>query len=82
MTDEKQFCENCGSELNGEYCSKCGQRNVEMKLPFKDILRELIEELLSFDSRLFHSIIPFLLKPGILTMEYISGKKGTLHFPF
>jgi hypothetical protein len=82
MTDEKQFCENCGSELNGEYCSKCGQRNVEMKLPFKEILRELIEELLSFDSRLFHSLIPFLIKPGILTVEYISGKRAHYISPF
>ena len=82
MTDEKQFCGNCGSELNGEYCSKCGQRNVEMKLPFKEILRELIEELLSFDSRLFHSIIPFLLKPGVLTMEYISGRRAHYISPF
>jgi hypothetical protein len=82
MTDEKQFCENCGSELSGEYCSKCGQRNVEMKLPFKDILRELIEELLSFDSRLFHSIIPFLVKPGVLTMEYISGRRAHYISPF
>ena len=82
MNDEKQFCENCGSELNGEYRSKCGQRNVEMKLPFKDILRELIEELLSFDSRLFHSIIPFLVKPGILTEEYISGKRAHYISPF
>jgi hypothetical protein len=82
MTDEKQFCENCGSELSGEYCSKCGQRNVEIKLPFKDILRELIEELLSFDSRLFHSIIPFLVKPGVLTMEYISGRRAHYISPF
>lgn len=82
MTDEKQFCENCGSELDGEYCSKCGQRNVEMKLPLKDLLKELIEELLSFDSRLFHSLIPFLIKPGILTVEYISGKRAYHISPF
>lgn len=82
MNDEKQFCENCGSELNGEYCSKCGQRNVEMKLPLKDLLKELIEEVLSFDSRLFNSLIPFLIKPGILTVEYISGKRAHYISPF
>jgi len=82
MGDEKKVCENCGSELNGEYCSKCGQRYAEMKLPLKDLLRELIEELLSFDSRLFHSIIPFLAKPGVLTVEYISGKRAHYISPF
>ena len=82
MTDEKQFCENCGSKLTGEYCSTCGQHNVEMKLPFKDLLKELIEEVLSFDSRLFHSLIPFLIKPGVLTVEYISGKRAHYISPF
>ena len=82
MSDEKKFCQNCGEELAGEYCSKCGQRSVEMKLPIKDLLRELIEELLSFDSRVFHSLIPFAIKPGELTVEYVSGKRAHYISPF
>ncbi len=82
MSDEKRLCQNCGKELAGEYCSNCGQRGVEMKLPIQDLLKELIEEVLSFDSRLFHSLIPFITKPGELTVEYVSGKRAHYISPF
>ncbi len=74
MSDVNKVCQNCGSRLNGEYCSTCGQRDVELKVPLDGLIKELVEELLSFDSRLFHSLRPFLWKPGALTVEYVSGK--------
>lgn len=82
MSDAKRVCQNCGSELNGEYCSTCGQRDVEVKVPLNGLIKELGEELLSFDSRLFHSLRPFLWKPGALTVEYVSGKRTRYVSPF
>jgi hypothetical protein len=82
MSDAKKVCQNCGSELNGEYCSACGQRDVELKVPLNGLIKELGEELLSFDSRLFHSLRPFLWKPGALTVEYVSGKRTRYISPF
>ena len=82
MANAKKVCQNCGSELTGEYCSSCGQRDVELKVPLNDLIKELAEELLSFDSRLFHSLRPFLLKPGALTVEYVSGKRTNHISPF
>ena len=82
MNDVKKVCQNCGSELNGEYCSTCGQHDVELKLPLKGLIKELGEELLSFDSRLFHSLRPFLLKPGELTSEYVAGRRTRYISPF
>lgn len=82
MSDAKKVCQNCGSDLNGEYCSACGQRDVELKVPLNGLIKELGEELLSFDSRLFHSLRPFLWKPGALTVEYVSGKRTRYISPF
>jgi len=82
MSEAKKVCQNCGSELNGEYCSTCGQRDVELKVPLNGLIKELGEELLSFDSRLFHSLRPFLWKPGALTVEYVSGKRTRYVSPF
>ena len=82
MSDAKRVCQNCGSELYGEYCSMCGQRDVELKVPLNGLIKELGEELLSFDSRLFHSLRPFLWKPGALTVEYVSGKRTRYISPF
>lgn len=82
MSESKKVCQNCGNELNGEYCSTCGQRDVELKVPLNGLIKELGEELLSFDSRLFHSLRPFLWRPGALTIEYVSGKRTRYISPF
>ncbi|MBE5757056.1 MAG: zinc ribbon domain-containing protein [Clostridiales bacterium] len=37
--DGKKFCKNCGSEVDGVFCSKCGQKYVEInskKIAFKE----------------------------------------------
>ena len=82
MTGDKQLCQNCRHELTGEYCSNCGQRNVHLKLPLKDLLKDLLEEVLSFDSRLIHSLAPFVRKPGLLTVEFMSGRRTHHISPF
>ena len=82
MNKEPKRCQDCGSELTGEYCSSCGQRDVDLKVPFKDLLKELGEELLSFDHRFLHSLKPFLLKPGALALEYIAGRRTRYISPF
>ena len=82
MNEDRKRCQDCGSELNGEYCSACGQRDVDLKVPFKDLLKELGEELLSFDHRFLHSLKPFLLKPGALALEYIAGRRTRYISPF
>ena len=70
-TIEKK-CKNCGAQLHGEYCSECGQRDIELHLSLKELLKEFAEEFFSFDSRLVRSFVPFLLKPGLLTTEYVA----------
>jgi hypothetical protein len=82
MIQESQRCQNCGAELHGEYCSACGQHNIDLKVPLKDLLKDLVEELFSFDSRLLHSFLPFLVKPGILTVEFVSGRRTRYISPF
>jgi Protein of unknown function (DUF3667) len=82
MPDENRTCQNCGALLHGEYCSACGQHSVDLKVPLKDLLKELIEELFSFDSKLIHSFLPFLTKPGFLAAEFVAGRRTRYISPF
>ena len=82
MSEVNPVCQNCGAALHGEYCSACGQHNIDFKVPLRELLKELIEELFSFDSRLIHSIFPFLTRPGILTAEYVAGRRTRYISPF
>ena len=71
---DSNLCKNCNSELMGIYCSECGQKNTEL-LSLKAILKELTDNIFSFDSRFFITLKYLMIKPGFLTKEYWAGKR-------
>ena len=73
---ESNLCKNCNSELMGIYCSECGQKNTEL-LSVKSIVKELTDNVFSFDSRFFITLKYLIIKPGFLTKEYWSGRRTT-----
>ena len=66
---ESNLCKNCNSELLGIYCSECGQKNTEL-LSVKAIVKELTDNVFSFDSRFFITLKYLIIKPGFLTKEW------------
>jgi hypothetical protein len=82
VENKKKFCKNCETELFGEFCSSCGQRDKDLHVPVKELASELFEVIPSFDERLIRSIKPFLFKPGFLALEYLSGKRKRYISPF
>lgn len=70
-------CLNCGHELGSEdnFCPNCGQNNYTHKLTVSTILGDFISDYFSFDSKLFQSLSPLMIKPGYLTKEFCSGKR-------
>ncbi|MEW5800435.1 MAG: DUF3667 domain-containing protein, partial [Bacteroidota bacterium] len=76
------YCQNCGAELHGEYCSSCGQRDRDFQVPVNELFHEFIEVIPVFDARLLRSLKPFLIKPGFLTLQYLSGKRRQYISPF
>jgi len=73
---ETKLCNNCNSKLMGIYCSECGQKNTEL-LQLKAILKELTDNIFSFDSRFFITLKYLMIKPGFLTKEYWAGRRTT-----
>jgi hypothetical protein len=37
ILDDCPQCPNCSAELNGTYCSECGQRQTDLDRPFRDM---------------------------------------------
>lgn len=77
-------CLNCNSKLcdNAKYCSNCGQKIDSPIISFKDLLKDIVEDYFSIDSKIFKSLIPLIFKPGFLTLEYIRGKRVSYIPPF
>jgi Protein of unknown function (DUF3667) len=70
-------CFNCETQLESgnNFCPKCGQRNHESEESFKDVIKDFFGNYLALDSRFGKTVIPFLFKPGYLTLRYREGKR-------
>ena len=79
--NEPKYCQNCGHEGSGTYCSNCGQSFTELNRPIRNIISEVLD-VFDLDQRIFHSIGPFLFKPGFLAREYLLGRRKKYMSPF
>jgi ribosomal protein L32 len=68
-------CENCGAQLQGHWCAKCGQPAIEYRRSFRYVIADLLNEFLNWDSKFFNTIALLILKPWRLTNEFLAGKR-------
>lgn len=70
------ICHNCGSPLEDSFnfCPSCGQSNSDNNVTFMTLVKEFIDNYLGIDSKMAHSAIPFMIKPGNLTNRFQEGK--------
>lgn len=70
-------CYNCQWLLtNGEnFCPNCGQENHNRQATTKLLLVDFFNDYLSFDSKMFRTLIPLVQKPGFMTSEFLEGKR-------
>lgn len=73
-------CPNCGSSLITHYCAHCGQENRDYHIAFHRLVLDFLGDNFTFDSRLFRSLKPLLLRPGQLTRDYMDGRRAR-HIP-
>ena len=71
MTD----CLNCGTALNGSFCSACGQRAVPPDPSVAELAGDAWQELSGYDGRIA-ATARGLLRPGYLTREYVAGRRA------
>jgi len=79
---ESPDCLNCGTRLRGQYCGNCGQRARNRLISLWELLSEAFGDLLEFDSRLWRTLIPLLVRPGLLTLDYLQGRRARYMPPF
>lgn len=76
MHERSEFCHNCGIRLSGPYCAACGQKDVPLSITLHDFFHELTHETLHVDGRIFQTIRRLMLSPGVLTRDYIHGRRA------
>ena len=79
---ESADCLNCGTRLTGQYCGHCGQRSATRLISIWQLLAEAFGDLFELDSRLWRTLIPLLNRPGLLTRDYLLGRRARYMPPF
>jgi len=77
----KGRCPNCGSAHVEQYCASCGQRAAELRTPVSAFLREALDDVFSFDSRIWRTLIALFRRPGSLTADYWRGRRARFVTP-
>ena len=77
-------CLNCGQplDLSDVYCPYCSQLNSTKQLSLKDFFGEFLNSIVSYDSRLRHTIKDLLFRPGVATRNYAKGQRLRYANPF
>ncbi|RLD47287.1 MAG: hypothetical protein DRI86_00815 [Bacteroidetes bacterium] len=77
MGDNTTNCTNCEAQFDQEskFCPNCGQKNIEIKLRFKDFISEFFSANFNLNSKIFISLKLSLFKPAFLAKEFLSGKR-------
>jgi hypothetical protein len=67
-------CLNCGANLSGAYCNRCGQP-AHLHRSLLHLSEEFLHGVLHFDAKGFRTIPLLFFRPGLLTRRYIEGQR-------
>ena len=68
-------CRNCGATTSGNFCQQCGQATHLHVPSAREFLHEFIAHYVALEGKLWHSLKLLLFKPGLLTREYVEGRR-------
>lgn len=78
-------CLNCLSTMQdgAVYCSQCGQKRWSPHdRSVWHLVVESVGDFFHLDSKFFATVQPLLFRPGLLTTEYLAGRKARYFNPF
>ena len=68
-------CQNCGAELLGPHCYRCGQPVKGLVRHFTSVIGDFFDSVFDFDSRTLRTLWPLFGRPGYLSCEYFEGRR-------
>ena len=81
-SSKNEYCPNCNSTLAGQYCATCGQRARNRLISLWELISDAFGDLFELDSRLWRTLIPLFGRPGVLTRDYLEGRRARYMPPF
>jgi hypothetical protein len=76
LTERKEKnCLNCNAIVQGRYCQVCGQENIVPQESFRHLVLHFIYDITHFDGKFFETLKYLIFKPGLISKEYIAGRR-------
>lgn len=73
----KSTCANCCAPLTGPYCAECGQPRTSPIMSAGALLGDFLRLPFSMDSRARRTLSTLTRRPGVMTRDFIAGKRYT-----
>ena len=74
---KEENCLNCNTKVQGRFCHKCGQENIEPKETVWHLITHFFQDITHFDGKFFSSLKYLVTKPGFLSTEYMIGRRAS-----
>ncbi|GEM_PF-1895481 len=73
----KSICFNCHAAKvdSNRFCRHCGQKHTDLTDGVLHLVGDFLVQLLSVDGRAFSTLWNLLARPGVLTLEFINGRR-------
>jgi len=71
---ETATCHNCTLPTIGPFCAVCGQERDTHRRSVYNLIRDLIEDIISFDSRILRTAQALLFEPGEIPKAFREGR--------
>jgi hypothetical protein len=69
-----KHCMNCGEELVGMYCHRCGQYASPPAIKLSEFIKDYVRNLFSIESQAIPTIVNLILHPGKIAKEFNAGR--------
>jgi hypothetical protein len=69
-------CFNCGAVVRGRFCVDCGQTTDTHVPTLAEVAGDAIASIFNLDSRLWRTVTMLFFKPGLLTREFLAGRRA------
>lgn len=68
-------CKNCGTEFEGKYCPRCGQKASTRRIVTRDLFTDLIKKLIPWDKGFLFTLRRLMTSPGRMVRDYLDGHR-------
>lgn len=75
-------CFNCGASGAARFCAYCGQELGVPNRTIRGLFLEILDEFFKYDGKIRRTFLGLMLHPGLLTFEWIMGRRVRFLGPF